>query len=333
MVIGIEKFLSINKKLVIDMRTKEEYDAGHIIESINFEILNYEERKKVSILYNDGLNKKAYLLAYEYALDKLPRLFNIIKKYKDQPIVFYCARGGSRSTIVYEVFKNLKAIEIYKLKDGYKSYRQFVNAFFDTALEGYESLTIYENVGVELSGEFLNNNHYLLVDLRNKLKSVENPFRLLNSKEEYLNNKMLNYLVFEKLYHSNLKKIVFILPIIKSVSEIFHEALSQLIDSGKGIYLSKILEDRVKSIKDSYLKDDFTLDLIVDFFESKRKKMSNALVDEIIDSLKNAEFSKGIELILLNYCNPMMDYFTENNEIIKMNSIKEINKYLENWSE
>jgi len=29
----------------------------------------------------------------------------------------------------------------------------------------------------------------------------------------------------------------------------------------------------------------------------------------------------------------MMDYFTENNEIIKMNSIKEINKYLENWSE
>lgn len=334
MIIEIEEFLSITDKVVIDMRTAQEYEAGHIIGAINFEILDYEERKKVSILYNEGLNKEAYLIAYEYALYKLPALFSIVKKNKYKNIVFYCARGGSRSSIVYEVFKNLKAINIYKIKNGYKSYRQFVNDFFDKTLLDYDSLTIYENVGVELPKFLLSSHKYLLVDLRKKLKAVDNPFILLNSKNEHFNNRLLNYFVFEKLYYSKVNRIVFVRPLVRNISEIFHQELSRLINSGVEVYLNNnMIEERVKFIKKNYFEADVNLDLIVDFFENKRKKMSNVLVDSIIDLLKNEEFNKGIKLILLNYSDPIMEYYTENNEIKKINNIKEIKKYLESWSE
>lgn len=333
MIIGVENFLSMTNKLVIDMRTKEEYESGHIIDAINFEILNHEERKEVSILYNKGLNQEAYLLAYEYALDKLPKLFKIIKKYKDRSIIFYCARGGSRSSIVYEVFKNLKAISIYKIKDGYKSYRQFSNDFFENSLMSYDALTIYENIGVKLPRESINNNKYLLLDLRNKMKPEENPFILLKTKKEYLNNRMLNYFIFEKLYHSEHRRIVFILPVIKNVSDVLHEKVSQLIELGNGLYLCGSIEERVKSIKESYLEGDFTTKLLINFLNDKRKEISNTLVDDVIKALNEEMHEKAIELILLNYTDLIMNYYVSKNEIKKFRNIEKINEYLESWSE
>ncbi len=333
MIIGIEEFLSITDKLVIDMRTKEEYEAGHIIGSINFEILSFQERKQVSILYNEGLNQEAYMLAYEYALEKLPKLFSIIKKNRVKSIVFYCARGGSRSSIVYEVFKSLKGMAIYKIKNGYKSYRQFVNAFFSLNSNTYESMIVYENLGVKFSGKCLNSDEYLLLDLRKKIESKENPFRLLDTNMEYFNSRLLNYFIFEKLYYSNVKKIVFILPILKDITEVFHQMLRALINDAEGIYLSSVLEDRIECIRENYLEKSFTLDLMLDFFENKRKEISNAVVEDIIESFKKEKFNKGIELVLLKYHNPIMDYFINKNNLKSISTIKEIKEFLESWSE
>jgi tRNA 2-selenouridine synthase len=318
---------------VIDMRTKEEYESGHIIDAINFEILNHKERKEVSILYNKGLNQEAYLLAYEYALDKLPKLFRIIKKYKDKNIVFYCARGGSRSTIVYEVFKNLKAISIYKIKEGYKSYRQFTNTFFENSLISYDALTIYENIGVKLPRKSIDSNKYLLLDLRNKMKPEENPFILLKTKEEYFNNRMLNYFIFNKLYYSEHTRIVFILPVIKKLSDVLHEKISRLIEFGFKFYLSGTIKERVKTIRENYLEEDLTTRLLINFLNNKRKEISNALVDDIIRLLNEKNYDIAIEAILLNYTDPIMDHYMAKNEIKKIVSIKKVNEYLESWSE
>lgn len=333
MIIGIEKFLSMTNQLVIDMRTKEEYESGHIIDAINFEILDYKERKSVSILYNKGLNQEAYLLAYEYALDKLPKLFKIIKEHKDKNLVFYCARGGSRSTIVYEVFKPLNAINVYKIKGGYKSYRQFANGFFESNLTEFNSLTIYENIGVKLLRKSICSNNYLIIDLRNKMKPMENPFILTQTNTDYLNNRMLNYYIFEKLYHSRHKKIVFIQPIVKNVVDVFHEKINQLIDSGDRLCLSDATEERIKLIKDIYLEGDFTTEVLINFLNDKRKKLSNAAVDDIIKALNEKKYKMAIELILLKYSDPIMDYYINKNEIKVFKSLKKVNEYLESWSE
>lgn len=127
MILDVDDFLKIKDPMIIDMRTKQEYHKGHIHKAYNFEILNYDERKEVSILFNSNQRQGSYLLAYKYALDKLPKLLEFIQRHLDRDIVFYCARGGSRSTIVYDVFKGLPDVSIFKLKGGFKNYRRYVN--------------------------------------------------------------------------------------------------------------------------------------------------------------------------------------------------------------
>lgn len=334
MIIDIEKFLSIRDKLVIDMRTKEEYNKDHIANAINFEILKDQERTKVSILYNKGLNQEAYLLAYEFALDKLPNLFDLIKTNKEKEIVFYCARGGSRSAIVYEVFKNLRGINTYKIDGGYKAYRQYSNAFFSESLDDYDVITVHNFIGTQMHKEMSSiSGDYLLIDLSEVLICLENPFDLLDNSGKYLNYKTLNYFIFEKLYFSNTKKIVFIMPGVKNIFGSFHDKLYNLMRCKEHILVTRPLENRVFTIKEKYLQKDFSLELLIDFLDNKRKKMSNVVVDETIGFFKEEQFIKGIESILVNYCDPIIHHHLKKHQLKEFNNLKAIEKFLKNWSE
>lgn len=334
MIIDIKEFLSISDKLVIDMRTKEEYNSDHITNAINFEILNYKERKKVSILYNKGLNQEAYLLAYEFALKKLPDLFNLIKSNREKQIVFYCARGGSRSTIVYEVFKNLSGIDTYKIEGGYKAYRQYVNVFFEESLKNCDLLTIHNLIGTQMQRKLsLVKGDYLVVDLTELIEYKENPFILLDKGKKYLNYHMLNYYIFEKIYYSNTKKIVFLIPGIENIFGSFHNELFNCITSRNHILITSTLKNRTINIKEKYFKEYSSLTPLIEFLENKRKKLSNVVVDRIIVFLKEEEFIKAIEDILLNYCDPTLYHHLKKYKLDEFNNLKEIEKYLENWSE
>ena len=87
------KFISNDKEFVIlDVRTKEEYDNGHI--------------------------PGAKLVPIQVLSMKLEQLY----KYKDKPVLVYCASGGRSpravDTLVNNDFKN-----IYHLSRGISSWR------------------------------------------------------------------------------------------------------------------------------------------------------------------------------------------------------------------
>lgn len=76
----IEKLMSENEYIIIDVRTKEEYDGGHLVDSVN---IPYDE------------------ISEESELDK------------DKIIFVYC-RSGNRSGIAYDTLKDL-GYEVYDL--------------------------------------------------------------------------------------------------------------------------------------------------------------------------------------------------------------------------
>ncbi len=82
-----------NKELVIiDVRTKEEYDNGHI-----------EGAKLVPV-------------------NILSMNLNELHKYKDKPVLVYCASGG-RSPIAVDTLANNSFKNIYHLNRGIYSWR------------------------------------------------------------------------------------------------------------------------------------------------------------------------------------------------------------------
>ena len=78
--------------LIIDVRTQEEYDLGHI--------------------------EGAILIPYDQLYSKLSEL----EEYKNKPILVYC-RTQNRSKVAVDIFKNNGFKDLYQMVDGYSNYK------------------------------------------------------------------------------------------------------------------------------------------------------------------------------------------------------------------
>lgn len=78
-------------ELIIDVRTKEEYDLGHLDNAIN-------------IPYDQIVNNLDYL-----------------NEYKNKTILVYC-RTSNRSTIAADVLHNNEFKKVYAMIDGYSNW-------------------------------------------------------------------------------------------------------------------------------------------------------------------------------------------------------------------
>ena len=90
----VEELIKSGKYTVIDVRTKEEYDAGHIKGALNFDY------------YNDDFEEKI-----EEAL-----------KDKDKPYIVYC-RTGMRSLYSAEILEELGYTNVTNMKGGFLAWQ------------------------------------------------------------------------------------------------------------------------------------------------------------------------------------------------------------------
>lgn len=90
----VEELIKSGKYTVIDVRTKEEYDAGHIKGALNFDY------------YNDDFEEKI-----EEAL-----------KDKDKPYIVYC-RSGMRSLYSAEILEELGYTNVTDMKGGFLAWQ------------------------------------------------------------------------------------------------------------------------------------------------------------------------------------------------------------------
>jgi len=92
--------------LLIDVRSPSEYKFETIPGSINLPLLDDEEREKVGKVYVQESVEKAKKLGVEIVSKKLPQLYNkaisLNKEYDN--LIFFCYRGGLRSTTLVSLF-------------------------------------------------------------------------------------------------------------------------------------------------------------------------------------------------------------------------------------
>ncbi len=323
MEIDIESYFSLNDVLTIDMRTKEEYKSSHILNAINFEILNHKERKEVSILYNKKEIEEAYLKAYEYSILKLPKLFEIIKKNKNRKIVFYCSRGGSRSNIVYEVFRNLKGIEIYKINGGYKAFRKYVNEYFEKNLNKFDFRVIHGNYGSSID------------ELLNHLTELQLATFNFNELDNDISQKQLDNILFDKLFYLN-DKIIYIGNENKEFSNAFiRKELIDKLKNSKHILLKDSINLRIENIYNRdfiNVSEKFLNNFIIKIKEMK-KIIGNNLVSEIIADLSNENYKIAIKKLVINYYDKIYKKeILEYESYYKIYEFNTVNELFKNWS-
>jgi len=184
----------------IDVRSESEFEAGHIIGAINIPILNNEHRILVGTSYKQEGKDSAVELGYKLVSPLFEQLVTEAKKHvKENKIVIYCARGGMRSQIFSDLLSK-EGIEVLRLKDGYKRYRnwcleKFIREHTSVVLSGKTGSQKTERLfGLHEVGE-------AVIDLEGLAHHKGSAFGALGQPEqptqEHFENKLAHALFFE----------------------------------------------------------------------------------------------------------------------------------------
>lgn len=299
-----EDVKKLNNPLLIDLRSKSEHDSAKIIDSVNFPILNDEERKIVGTLYDSGEILKSKKEAVKFGSYKLPEIFEYITEAKKtRDVVLYCSRGGYRSKALF-YFLNSLSIEVFKLKGGYKSYRKYImnnlekysNEFEFINLNGYTGvgktkiLKELENLGanvLNLEG-LAHHRGSLLGNLEREIQPSQKDFEaLIENKFESFNGK---YVFVESESHK-----IGNLFVPKTLHDRYYKY-------GIQVLITLPIEERIKNIRDEYVNyDENFKNSLLNSLDELSRFIGKKRVESYIKPIEDEDYDVVIEDLIENY--------------------------------
>lgn len=130
--ITIEDFFAAQEGAVLlDVRTPDEYNHGHIPGASNLPLFSNEERVQVGTTYKQVGREQAILLGFDLTG---PKWSGFIKRALElapnKKVAVHCWRGGMRSGAMAWAL-DLYGFEVLLIKGGYKTYRKWVHKQFE----------------------------------------------------------------------------------------------------------------------------------------------------------------------------------------------------------
>jgi len=138
----------LQERPLIDVRANIEFEKGAFPKSVNFPLMNDNERHLIGIRYKEEGNTSAVALGKELVAPfKEERVQAWVNFIKANPNVYlYCFRGGQRSQISQAWVKEA-GLSIPRLKGGYKAFRQFLMQESEVVSEQLKTIIIGGRTG------------------------------------------------------------------------------------------------------------------------------------------------------------------------------------------
>ncbi|SHJ44813.1 tRNA 2-selenouridine(34) synthase MnmH [Tepidibacter formicigenes] len=311
--INLEEALKLENAVFVDVRSPLEYKEDRIIKSINIPILDDKERKVVGTIYKKDGKESAVEKGLEFTSKKIKDLYlefnSLSKSYKN--IVVYCSRGGMRSGSVVNFFCNL-GINMYQLRGGYKSYRNYVIDFLENIDENYKFIVLHGLTGVGKTDalKYLNKKGVKGLDLENIAKNCGSVFGHICFKDNPPSQKLFESLIFNYINNSK-SKYIFIESESKRIGSVLipNSIYNTMIEKGYHILLESSINSRVKRLVEQYISLNYKEDtVILDALEKLRKRLGNEKIDYLIEKLNSKEYAIIAKELIVNYYDPLYKY-------------------------
>tara|TARA_B100000700_G_scaffold308508_1_gene386316 strand:+ start:4179 stop:5231 length:1053 start_codon:yes stop_codon:yes gene_type:complete len=124
---------------IVDVRSPTEFSKGHIPGAINIPLFSDSERELIGKSYKKEGRLKAIFNGLRITLPNTSKIVDLItqilskEKDSDKSLRIYCWRGGMRSQAFAWLAQTI-GVKASLLKDGYKSYRNWVLKQFEKEL-------------------------------------------------------------------------------------------------------------------------------------------------------------------------------------------------------
>lgn len=131
----IHNFLKLAETVpILDVRSPGEFEQAHIPGAYSLPLFTNEQRKVVGTAYKQESRENAIKIGLDYFGPNMRNVVETVEKLTDSKsgeVLIHCWRGGMRSGAVAWLL-DLYGFKVTLLEGGYKAYRNWVLAQFET---------------------------------------------------------------------------------------------------------------------------------------------------------------------------------------------------------
>lgn len=255
---SVYKEIILSSATILDVRSEGEFEKASLPNSVNVPILNNEDRHLVGIEYKEKGNDSAIKLGEKLVSgEKKERILKAWKEVIDsnELVVLTCHRGGLRSQITKRWIEESFNIELPRLTDGYKAFRNFILNSLEGPNVGLESVILNGNTGSRKTE--LIKKLSMAIDLEGLAEHRGSAFGK-GVNEQPSQATFENRLGFEVIKRKamNPKFLVFECESKGIGSVNIPNSFYDYMYSGSSVFLELGLEDRVSAIYETYVVED-----------------------------------------------------------------------------
>jgi len=283
---------------VVDVRSPEEYNKGHITDALNIPLFNDDERKMVGTLYRKSGKDSSLLTGLDIVGPKLSGFVKtVLKASRHKEVLVHCWRGGMRSSSMAWLFE-LAGLEVFVLEGGYKAYKRFVR---ERLADDINLIVLGGKTGSGKSDilEYIYRSGKQVIDLEKIAAHKGSAFGALGQKDQPTTEQFENNL-YEEVSKLDLNHPIWIEDESRAIGhislpELFFDRMRQ----APVIFLDIAKDLRVKRLVKEYaLFDNELLESAV-LRISKRLGSLNTKI--AIESIKKNDFETAASILLIHY--------------------------------
>lgn len=294
--------------ILIDLRSPSEYTSETIPGAINIPLFDDEERKIIGTIYKQESIEKAKHLGMEFAARRLPSIYQKVSELHNDynHLVFFCSRGGFRSSSLVALFKSI-GVNAIKLNNGYKGYRNYINEQLPAMVQEIQFVVLYGNTGTGKT-DILKSLEQEGIDILDLEGCANHRGSILGSVGLGEQNTQKT---FESLVHESLTNrktnLVFIEGESKRIGkDTIPDYLFDAMNKGMKIKIEADIERRIDNILKDYVHG--TDDELISALNYLRKYLGNTNIDFYIESINKHEYKKVIEELMVKYYDPLYEH-------------------------
>ena len=306
--IEINDALARTDLVFIDVRSPGEYAEASIPGAVNVPLFDDREHHQLGIIYHQLGEDQARRAALAMVAPKLIRLTDQVEALcagNNKKPLLYCRRGGLRSLSLYQIL-HLAGITAFRLKSGYKAFRQYVNSRLASyqlqsrlivlhSLTGVGKTTILTNLG---------SRGIPILDLESLAGHKGSVFGAVGLTKPR-SQKDFDALLLEQLDRHADQPYLVVEGEGRRIGNVYLPPfLAEAMDRGYSILLNASVEVRVKRIVDSYIPhpvpENITIQLR-DAITSLDRRLGQTKVRQLLQMLEQEDYSGVARILCLEY--------------------------------
>jgi tRNA 2-selenouridine synthase len=308
-----ERIYEFERKVILDVRSPQEFKEFHIPGAVNLPLFEDDEKRLIGYVYRTRGEEEAKKVGTEIALSKIENLAEKVRDLQREygNVIVYCWRGGMRSKGFCEAMASF-GIDTYRIRGGYRAYRRFILRDMERVLENIEFIVLTGKTGVGKTKilRMLKERGIPVIDLEGLAMDRGSVFGSVGIRER-VSQKMFDSLLYEEL-RSVGEGFVFVEDESRWIGNLhIPEAFWRKKERGIYVEITAPLDLRIKNILQDYTSTEGWEEEAKRAILRIRKYLGPQKFSYVMERFSKGDYEEVVRFLIVEYYDRKYKQFGE----------------------